>query len=320
MNTLNVPICASEFGNTGIGECIKEIKKIVGAIQVPKSFALTAGDLATLQTVLVAKAHASVGARIFPYWNMVLTADNTEEPTIQTDEYGGKTATRMGDYDLTFRIKNTGVDVYGNIEKNAGPGKYFLFVDEDGTIIGKRSGDSLVGIYIDEFIVPPFRFAGGDTVTLYVLRFLFGSAQLSKGALGYINTDFPIKDEVSGLQDVTVSVVDQSDNVLKVVLKTKSGGINLYPAHSAQLAAAAAFFSRNQEDSSAITITSVATDATLDGGSGGFTVTLDSADYLAMDEGDKFSINLAAPAALLANPIGLEGYEGIAAVLEVPGS
>ncbi len=321
MNYLNIPICASEFGNTGVGECIKEIKKIIGAIQVPKSFRITPEDLADLQAFFVQKTHAAIGARVFPYWGLVLTADNTEEPTIQTDAYGGKTLTRVGDYDLTYQMKTVGPDIYGNIEKNAGKGKYFLLVDEDYTIVGKKHEASLGGILIDEFIVPPSRFATGDAASLYTLRLLFGSAQLRKGGLGYVTVgDASIVDSIQGLQDVKVTLAAQEDNVLKIVLKTAAGGTNLYPAHSTQLAAAAAWVAREVESGDVIDITSVTADPTLDGGNGGFTVTLDAGDYGGLAPGDQFTINLAAPSVLAANPINLEGYEGIRLTIGVAGS
>lgn len=319
-NTLNTPLCASEFGNTGRGDCLKEIKKIVGAIQTPSNFLITKDDLATLQTILVDKTHAAIGSRIFPYWDLVLTNDGTEDPTIQTDEYGGKKLTRYGDYDLSFRMKVSGPDLYGNIEKNSGAGKSFIFIDEEGTLLGKKRTGGFGPISIDEFIVPPAKFATGDATTLYILRFLFGSSQLRKGNLAYINVDFVVSDEVKGLEDVEVIIEDQEENVLKVVLKTKHGGINLSSAYGSVLAAPGAWIAKDKQTNDALDISTVSEDATLDNGNGGFTVTIDPTDYNPLDGGDKFSLNLAAPATLKGSPYNVVGFEGEEVVLTVPAS
>jgi hypothetical protein len=115
MGTLNKPLCATEYGNTGYGECFLEPSKIVGAIQVPKEFEITEDDYATLQDFLNTKVSAGVGARIFPYHNFISVTDNTEDVTINTTDYGAKIFIRDGFYDFTFRYLKGGVQLHQEI-------------------------------------------------------------------------------------------------------------------------------------------------------------------------------------------------------------
>jgi hypothetical protein len=137
---------------------------------------------------------------------------------------------------------------------------------------------------------------------------MFGSNQLRKGNLGYItNEDFVLSDTIKGLQDVTLTLVSQAANVFKVVAKSKHEAINLYSAYSTELAASAAWRLINQETGASMIITTVAVDATLDGGVGGFTVTADSTEFTALTAGDNVELKLAPPAAL--KVLDITGFE-----------
>ncbi len=314
----NQPLCASNYGNTGYGDCFFEIGKIKGAIQVPNNFQISLTDLATLDTFLKAKLYAAIGTRIFPYKGFETVTDNTEEPTYNTTDYGYRYKTRDGYYDMTFRYFTGGPMLQNEMQKNSGPGKSFLFYDDNNALIGYKSGSFLKGIPDVIFEALPFRFNTGADSAQLLLRFIFDPVYMSKGNLGYIKLPqgslFNFRD-LNGLQEVDLQLFSLASNVAKIQPLTKVGGVNLEEVYGATLANASRWRARKRSNGANIPITSVADDPTNDA----YTMTFDSATVSGMAPTDAILLRGAEAADWNSNGVaGFEAHEELA--IELPGS
>jgi hypothetical protein len=307
MATINKPLCATSYGNTGFGDCFIEPDKFVGAIQVPSNFEISESDLADLQDFFITKVHAAIGTRIFPYHNFINVTDNTEDVSITTTDYGAKYITRDGFYDFSFRYLKGGVQLHQEIGKNAGSNKYFMFYDSNGVLYGYTSGGILRGIPVDIFYVNPWRPATGADAATYTLRFIINPVYLNKGNLGFIKVrealDFNLFDVV-GLQEVVLTIIDQTNNVATVQVRTKISDVNLYDAYKSNLLQTSAWkaYKSNGDASSVTTVADNTADEA-------FNVTVNALHYQQEFDGAEMTIQLAIPSVLKAPPINMEGFE-----------
>lgn len=308
-NKINKPLCATSYGNTGFGDCFLEPSKIVGAFQVPSNFEITESDLADLQEFLNIKLHAAIGSRIFPYHNFISVTPNTEDVSITTTDYGAKYITRDGFYDWSFRYLKGGVQLHQEIAKNAGSNKYFLFYDDNGVLYGYTTGGKLKGIPVDIFYVKPWDLPTGADQANYLLRFIVNPIYLNKGNLGFLkiggNDDFNFNlFDILGLQDVILTIIDQTGNVATVQARTKISDVNLYDAYKTNLLQTTAWRAF-KSDGTLSSVTTVADNASDEG----FDVTVNALNYQQEFDGAEMKIQLAIPSVLKAPPISMEGYE-----------
>jgi len=316
---LNQPLCATQFGNTGFGDCILEPGKIVGAFQVPSTFQIAAGDVGTLQTFLQNKAYAAIGTRIFPYHNWKSVTDNTEDVSITTTDYGSKYITRDGFYDLTFRYFAGGVLLHQDIAKNAGSGKYFIFYDDAGNIFARKSKSGsatvLKGIPVDIFYVKPWRVATGADAAIYELRFIIDPQYMNKGNFGYysVGSDFSLLD-IQGPQELELVLDSLASNVAKVSMYTKISKVNLHPVYGNALSNTGYWKATKRSDGSTISITSIAED----GANHDYTFTFNSATVSGMAPTDAIYLQSQNASVLYAAGIPYEAHEGL--YIELPGS
>jgi hypothetical protein len=313
---LNKPVCAVSYGNVGYGNCYLDPKKIVGAFQVTEDFLIDQDALQDLQSFLEEKVLAVIGSRIFPYHKFIGITDNTEDTQIETTDYGTKIPTRDGDYDLTFRFTEGGVQLFQEMQKNAGPGKYFVFYDQDGVLYGYKTKAGLRGIPM-LFLAKPWKFATGSTSAQYLLQFIFAPIYINYGNLGFVKAiDFNFFD-IKGLQDVTLELVDLTGNVATVLALTSISAVNLYTAFSTNLEQVAAWVVKD-EDGNTVPVTGVAAVPAAQGDQGGFAVTMGSTEFNAAD---KVYMQWAGPNVLAETPILVNGYDvSIPLEIEAPGS
>jgi hypothetical protein len=313
MATLNKPLCATNYGNTGVGECFIDLDKIIGAIQVPPNFQIAQSDVAGLLAFFETKIHAAIGTRVFPYPKLSNITDNTEDITINTTDYGDKIYVKDGFYDWTFRYLNGGVQLHQELAKNSGANKHFLFFDKNSVLIGYKSGVYLKGIPVDQFRVLPWRPNTGAESALFNLRFIIDPIYMNGGNLGFLKVDFNLLD-LAGLQDIELTVLDQAANVATVQVRSKISDVNLYDAYKASLLETTAW-RLFKSDGSASSITGVADNAADEA----FDVTGNYADWAAEFDGAEMTIKLAIPSVLKAAPIEMEGFEdkdGVAFIIE----
>lgn len=304
MADLNKPICATEYGNTGLGDCYIELDKIVGAIQVPSNFQISQSDVSGLLDFLETKTYAAIGTRIFPYPKLINITDNSEDITINTTEYGDKIFVKDGFYDWTFRYLKGGVQLHQELAKNQGSGKYFLFFDKNNVLIGYKSGSVLKGVPVDQFRVLPWRPNTGAESALFNLRFIIDPIYLNQGNLGFLKvTDFNLLDVV-GLQEVELTIIDQAANVATVKVTSKIGGVDLYGAYKTNLLQITAW-KGFKSDGSASSISSVSDNVADEA----FDVALNAGDVINELDGARMKIQLAAAHILNAAPILISGFD-----------
>jgi hypothetical protein len=314
MATLNKPLCASNYGNTGVGTCFLEPDKFIGAIQVTGDFKIAQSDVATLLEFLTTKIHAAIGTRIFPGPKLINLTDNTEDSTINTTDYGTKIFVKDGFYDWTFRYQKGGVQLHQELAKNAGANKYFLFFDKNNVLYGYTSGGFLKGIPVEQYLLPPWRLNTGSEAALYNQRFIIDPLYLNGGNLGFLQIeDFNLIDLV-GLQDVVLTIIDQTANVATVQVRSKISDVNLYDTYKTSLLQTAAWraFKSDLSASSVTTVSDNAADEAFD-------VAVNYTDWAAEFDGDEMLIKLAIPSVLKATPILMEGFEdkdGVAFIIE----
>lgn len=310
MNEINMPVCQQVYGNVGYGDCVFDLKKIKGAFQVPVDFVITKEDAANLQTFLKQKVLAPIGQRIFPYHNFVALTDNTEDTQIETLDYGDKVITREGDYDWLFRYLVGGISLHQQIQKNAGPGKAFLYYDDIGNLIGYKTSEGLKGVPT-LFHVPTWRAATGSTSSNTSLRFIMNSLYMNYGNLGYISVRNFLLPDVKGLQDVTLELINLAGNVATVSARTTISGVNMGTAYSGNLATVNAWEAVD-EDGNEVDITLVAANGT------NWNITFDNVDFNASD---KVYLSWVGADVLAASPILVVGFDtSIPLEIEAPGS
>lgn len=313
MATLNKPLCATNYGNSGVGSCFLEPDKFIGAIQVTGDFKIAQSDVANLQALLATKIHAAIGTRIFPGPKLINLTDNTEDSTINTTDYGTKIFVKDGFYDWTFRYLKGGVQLHQELAKNAGANKYFLFFDKNNTLYGYQSGGYLKGIPVEQYLLPPWRLNSGSEAALYNQRFIIDPIYLNYGNLGFLQVDFNLIDVV-GLQDVELTIIDQTANVATIQVRSKISDVNLYDTFKTNLLQTAAwrFFKSNGTLSS---VTGVADNPADEG----FNVTVNALAFAQEFDGASTKIQLAIPSVLKATPVLMEGFEdknGVAFIVE----
>jgi hypothetical protein len=315
MAEINVPNCQEVYGNSGYGDCAFDPKKIKGAFQVPLDFVITAADVANLRQFLQNKVLADPGERIYPYHGFINLTDNTEDTQIETTDYGAKIITREGDYDLLFRYLNGGAMLHQQIQKNAGPGKAFIFYDEIGNIIGYKTPDGLQGIPT-LFHVPSWRFATGSVAATYNLRFIMESFYLNYGNLGYISERRFVLSDIKGLQDVTLNLVNLVSNVATIIARTTVSGVNMAVAYSANLTTGA--WQAFDENGNEVPVTNVAPNPNASGTQAGWDVTMSAVEFNAAD---KVYLSWISASELAVTPYLVKGFDtSFPLEIEAPGS
>lgn len=305
-NKINKTLCATNYGNTGFGDCFLEPAKIAGAIQVPGSFQIQEGDIQGLLAFFQNKVLAAPGTRIFPYHNFIGIADATEAVNITTTDYGAKYVNRDGFYDFSFRYLKGGVNLHQEIQKNGGSGKSFLFYDDNGVIYGyKGPGGVLKGIPTDIFYVDPWKFPTGADQASYLLRFIINPKYLNKGNMGFIPTaalGFNMFD-ITGIQDISLELVSIASNVAIVQAFTKISTVNLHDAYAAALARTSAWLATNNWGNP-VGITAVADSPA----NNGWQITFLAGNFNASEH---VYLTMALAGVLAASPILMVGFENV---------
>lgn len=313
MATLNKPLCATNYGNTGVGSCFLEPDKFIGSIQVTSDFKIAQSDVADLLAFLNTKIHAAIGTRIFPGPKLINLTDNTEDSTINTTDYGTKIFVKDGFYDWTFRYQKGGVQLHQELSKNQGANKYFLFFDKNNVLYGYTSGGFLKGIPVEQYLLPPWRLNTGSEAALYNQRFIIDPIYLNQGNLGFLQVDFNLIDVV-GLQDLVLTVIDVNANVATVKVRSKISDVDMYGTYKTNLLQTTAWrlFKSSGALSSVVSVADNAADEAFD-------VTGNYNDWAAEFDGAEMLIKLSIPSVLKATPILMEGFEdkdGVAFVVE----
>jgi hypothetical protein len=316
MADLNVLACNVDKKNTGTGDCWLNMKKLIGAFEIPKGMIFTQAQLADFEATLKAAiAAVSKAERIFPIGGWRALVDGSEEPVFQALGYGTPEPVRDGNVIWTFQYTKGGICLSNALRsRNNGFGD-FIFYDDQGIIFGTRVTDpdgnpALGGVPVDVFYAFPWKANDGTNITQYRVQFVFQPAFINEN-IGFVKVDFQPA-TLNGLQNINlVSAAAPAAGVFQIRTLTGCAQTNLFDVYATQLAAAALWKAYNKATGAEIAITSVAQNVGLKA----FTVTLDSADpdYPATATADVI-VQLVDTAALAAADV--VGYEGIPVTLK----
>lgn len=309
MAKINELLCAENTRNVGFGSCVLDLKIIEGILLYDSDRTFSAAELDDLQTTLQDDAFADNSSqRMYPLGGFVNVADNSEDVSITTFDYGSKVINREGNYDWTFRFTRGASCVLNGARTHNGD-RYALFYDKDKVIYGRDNNGLLQTIPV-LFYAQPAKIATGADTTQYLLRVIFKPNYLNEDS-AFAKVDFDIS-SITGLQDIrlVVNSFNASTGVANVAVQQYCGALNLYSLYSTQLVAAL-WHATNASTGAVIAITSVTPVA----GTSTFTVTLSTADPDYPAAGGIINLTLSAPSVL--NGAGVEGYEAVTAKLSV---
>jgi hypothetical protein len=260
---LNKKIClAGSASNTGFGDCYLDIKNIVGLFLVAQGTEISEEDLDDLDNYLFQKVNANnADDRFYPVHNFVQVTDNSEDIQLETFGYGGKSITREGDYDWTFKFINGGVCLSNSLRRFNQAKKDVFFIDANGILFGSKVGNKLRSVPLTLFFAPPWGVNDGQNSTNYGIRVSFPPRFVNEN-LGFVDTS-PlglILSTYKGLQNLILLAVDP-ENAPVVKIRTVAGcdRRNLFASLNAELEAVALWkaYGVNGE---AVTVESVTAD------------------------------------------------------------
>jgi hypothetical protein len=312
MSKLNELLCAENTRNVGFGSCVLDISTIEGILLYDTDRIFSAEELVDLQTTLQADAYEdSPSQRMYPIGNFVNIADNSEDVSITTFDYGSKVINREGNYDWTFRFSRGATCVLNGARTHNGD-RYALFYDKNKVIYGRDNLNRLQTIPV-LFYAQPAKVATGADTTQYLVRVIFKPNYLNEDS-SFVKVDFDPA-AIDGLQDIKLLVnsFNASTGVANVSVQQLCGALDLYSLYNAELVAAL-WKATNATSGSVIAITSVAPDNS----TATFNVTIDTADPDYPGDGGIISLQLVAPSVLA--DAGVEGYEAVVSKIVIAAS
>lgn len=307
---LNQKICLAGGANTGFGDCTLNPKNLVGFILAPIGAEIAEADLADFGAFLAGKINSAIPSeRWYPVHGFEAVTDNTEDVTIETLGYGGKSVVREGDYDLLFRWIQGGMCLQKALRKFNDSNMAVFLIDGDGMLFGTTVGATMQAIPLVLFYTQPWRVNDGSTGTNYGVRIAFRPkpvnedlAFLDVAELGFILSTF------KGLQNISLVVLDpENAPITKVRALSGCSRKNLYEDYSTELAVAALWKAYRQSNGAVLPVSTVVVDATLEA----FTVTVD----FGVDPVESYYLELVDPEALMAG--GVSGFESIKVLVAV---
>lgn len=309
---LNQLQCASNAGNTGIGDCFLDIKNIVGGFLVPRSLELTEVDTASAAALAerLQELAFEVSGRVFPLPTFEGFTNNSTEVAIQTLTYGTGVITGEGIYDWTFQYVQGGLCLHKNLRKFNSRTMSILLYDAAGTLYGVKEGANLVGIPLDLLYMAPFTVNDYANITAYTIRIQIQPSTLND-AVGFVSGGtVSTWRGVEGLQDIALV---RNGGVLPAVgvdAFTGCDRTNIGTVFATELAVASAWSAVNGATGLVIPITSVTVSA-----GGTFTITVDDESANYPTSGGNFVLSLVSPTALAV--LNVEGYESNKLVISV---
>ncbi len=293
VNKMKQLLCTKALSNTGLSSCYFDPNTIIGAVLVPKGKVFTQTEMLTFQATLEAAiAEDNIALRIFPIKRFIDVEDKSEDNPEQTFGYGGKTKIRQGKYAWYFMYKNGGMSYHKSLYTFDQMQEAYdvLFFDTNNILWGVAGGTNntgLGGFDLEVIDVKNFKINTGGAATMYGIGFcLEDPNQMNIYSAFY---QFPktvnLLNILTGLKNIEVTI--HTANVLgliKLLLTTSDGAINLGDTFSTELATASLYAFLVSATQANLDITSV----TYDPGTGTFDVQLDvtDPDYVGMNVGD----------------------------------
>lgn len=305
MEGFNKIFCGQDAKNTGICDCFLDPKLIVGAILVPRDKVFTAEELAdaNIQETLEGLVEETKKNRILPIQGFVAITDSSEEPVNQTFGYGTIEPVRDGNYNWIFGFRKGGINLSNALRSyNGQTSKYsVIFIENQNTLLGtvRRdvNGDNgLAGIPLEVLYTFPWKANDGANLASYRTQFNFLPVYINENiAFKKVSVSSYVLQELVGLQDVELSLLDGSGTTVTIGADTDCGATNMYDLYEDELENEEAWVGYD-EDGAVIAPTSVTKDPDLKG----WEIVWPSAPA---------SVSLAAPTVLSVAPVSISGYE-----------
>lgn len=310
---LSLPNCGGSTGtfNSGFPLCdvIRKAPKALLLLDAGVGFNSTnRASISALVTAIKTATRAARGSRVYPIMSLSNFEDTSKAPTKAALGNLSIQEITMQEGVPSFTFEHYKGDLFHNqLAKAQNANLTLMIIDSAYVIYGtKTAGGLFAGYSLAEFYVQLAKFANASTPAKYPFDVTLTDITEYKENLAFVQLDSTLLN-ISGNIDVDLTLGAQVTNVGKIVL-TGRGGKNLGDLYPTELAAAAAWVVTNKQSGAGVTITSVSYDAT----NKWFVVTTDSTAYSALTSGQKFTINLAAAAALSA--LGVDGFESTGGV------
>lgn len=216
--------CSNNFGNTGVGDCYLVPDHIVGEIIVPSSFALEDDDEKTiLEQLQEAAEEDNPRKRIYPIHNFEEVEDNSEDETVNTFGYGGRSITKDGFYDWRFRFVKGGLCLSNQLRRYNKQSVSVILIDANGVLFGQLVDGKLKGIPLELFYIPKWKISDGDSDgTGFYVQNVMNPIYLNE-RIGFVDTQSLgfIPSEIKGLQTITFK--NAGSDTSKIVVEPLAG-------------------------------------------------------------------------------------------------
>lgn len=260
MTKLNDPGSPLRTANTGNPSNIMVPKKIVGAMLVPYTYAVSAANCATsslfiteMQKIILAEPTT----RGYPIGPFTDNTPKTEEDVYVKSNYGVSTFVRDGKIGWAFAMTAGGIGLQKNLRAfNQTKAHKLFFWDSDKTWFGVDDGaGGMKGFEIEDFHAKAWSVNDGAKPAGFNVEILFANTSELADDINFIKLDSHPNDIIKGLIDVVLEKVSSSSTHAFIRLMTKAARINLFDQYSADLDAAAAWYA--ETDGTEVTISAV---------------------------------------------------------------
>lgn len=307
-------LCSKSLSNTGLSSCYFDPGNIEGVLLGPKGKVFTQTEMDTFPATLAAVlADNDVTKRMFPIKRFVEFEDKSEDNPEQSFGFGGKSKIRQGKYAWYFMYRNGGMAYHKSLYAFDDRQEAFdaWFIDAKNNILwGVAAGTNntgLGGFDLELIDVKNFKLNTGAAATMYGIGFcLEDPNQMNRDSAFY---QFPktmnLLQSLNGLKNIDVTIhTPNASGLIKLLLTTSDGAINLGDIFSSELATASLYSAINANANTALTITSVVYAP----GTKTFNVQLDTSDtdYSGMASGDPMTFKIGTVSALTS--AGVLGY------------
>lgn len=317
VDILNTPNCggATSTFNSGFALCdvIRKAPKALLLVDSGVEFnASQRASIAILTAAIKTATRGSRGARVFPIMQLTNFEDVSTAPTKAAVGNLSIQQITMQQGVPAFNFQHRKGDLFHQQLSAAQNANLKLFIIDDAYVLygTKTPAGNLTGFTLSEFYAELAKFATATEPSKYPFSVVLESIIEYKENLAIVQLDATILN-ISGNVEVNLNTpgapLVQAANVAKIT-PIGRGGKNIGVLYPTALAVVGAWTAINMQTGAAFTITSV----TWDSVNLRFNVTLDSTAYTALTTGDKVSIDLVTPAALLA--LGVDGFESLGPV------
>lgn len=313
MSIINQLNCGESFRNVGYSGCVLDPKNIVGVLVFPSKQVFTQSQINNFAEVLQSFMYADNGVnRAFPISGIATITDNSGEPVVETLDNGVELFVRDSPYNFTMRYIDGALCKHSALRTLNGQNRNILIWTSDNMLLGAKDVHNNITTIPSIFHAQGWKPTSGSNANQYLFRISFDQKWLNE-SLGFVQLDFDIA-QIPALQDLVVvdNTFNPTSGLANVYVRTYCGATDMYDTFNTQLAVVGAWVATNASTGGVITVTTVTKDVS----NKRFNVTVDVNDADYPSGGGAIHLKLAAPSVLAG--LGVEGYDSLAAQLDVP--